>query len=135
MPTSTDCSAEDDRRKVEKAVIRIERIYEPPTKGDGYRVLVDRLWPRGVKKEAAKLDEWMKEIGPSNALRTWFGHKPERWAEFQKRYRTELKGKKNLLAQLRAAEKKQGTLTLLYGAKDEEHNQAVVLRGVLKGKD
>lgn len=115
-------------------MIRIERIYKPAGKPAGYRVLVDRLWPRGIKKEAAKLDGWMKEIGPTDALRKWFGHQPERWAEFQKRYRAELKGKKDLLQQLRAAEKKHGTVTLLYGAKDEERNQAVVLRDVLKGK-
>jgi uncharacterized protein YeaO (DUF488 family) len=115
-------------------VIRIERIYQAPGKGAGWRVLVDRMWPRGVKKEAAKLDDWMKEIGPSNALRKWFGHKPERWPEFQKRYRAELKKKADLIDNLRKAEKEHGTVTLLFGAKDEEHNQAVVLRDVLRAK-
>lgn len=97
-------------------------------------MLVDRLWPRGVKKEAANLDDWMKEIGPSNALRKWFGHKPERWPEFQKRYRAELKKKADLIENLRKAEREHGTVTLLFGAKDEEHNQAVVLRDVLRAK-
>jgi uncharacterized protein YeaO (DUF488 family) len=115
-------------------MVRIARIYEPPTKNDGWRVLVDRLWPRGVKKEKARVDEWMKEIAPSNELRKWFGHKVERWAEFQKRYRADLVKKKELLQTLRAMERKHRTITLLYGAKDEEHNQAVVLRDVLKGK-
>ena len=115
-------------------MIRTKRIYQPPGQVTGWRVLVDRLWPRGVKKEAAKLDEWMKEIGPSDTLRKWFGHKTERWPEFQKRYRTELKKKADLIEKLRQAEKEHGTVTLLFGAKDEEHNQAVVLRDVLKAK-
>lgn len=97
-------------------------------------MLVDRLWPRGLKKEATKADEWMKEIGPSDALRKWFGHKPERWAEFQKRYRAELTKNIGLIGRLRQTEKEHGTVTLLYSAKDEEHNQAVVLRDVLKAK-
>ncbi len=96
--------------------------------------MVDRLWPRGVKKESAKLDEWMKEIGPSEALRKWFGHKPERWPDFQKRYRAELAKKAPLIAKVRKAEKEHSTVTLLFGAKDEEHNQAVVLRDVLRKK-
>jgi uncharacterized protein YeaO (DUF488 family) len=116
-------------------VIRIERIYQAPSKGSRWRVLVDRLWPRGVKKEAAKLDEWMKEIAPSDALRKWFGHKVERWPEFQIRYRTELAKKQELIEKLRQAEKEHGTVTLLFGAKDEEHNQAVVLRDILKIKN
>lgn len=115
-------------------MLRIKRIYELARKKDGCRILVDRLWPRGLKKEAARVDEWMKEIAPSNALRKWFGHKPERWAEFQKRYRAELVKKKELLQTLRAMERKHGTVTLLFGAKDEEHNQAVVLRNALKAK-
>ena len=115
-------------------MIRIARIYEAPRKSDGWRVLVDRLWPRGMQREAARLDHWMKEIAPSNRLRKWFGHKSERWAEFQKRYQAELTKKKELLETLRAMDKKHGTVTLLFGAKDEEHNQAVVLRDVLKAK-
>ena len=114
--------------------VQIKRIYESPSKTDGWRVLVDRLWPRGVKKKTARVDEWMKEIAPSAALRKWFGHKPERWAEFQKRYRAELGKKKELVQTLRAAERKHGVITLLFGAKDEEHNQALVLRDLLKAK-
>ena len=115
-------------------MIRIARIYEPPEKNEGWRVLVDRLWPRGVRKETAQVDDWMKEIAPSNELRKWFGHKPERWTEFQNRYRAELAKKKEHIEMLRAMEKKHGTVTLLFGAKDLEHNQAVVLRGFLKAK-
>ena len=113
-------------------MIRIARVYESPGKRDGWRVLVDRLWPRGLKKQAAQVDEWMKEVSPSNELRKWFGHKPERWAGFQNRYRAELAKKKNLIESLRALERKHGTLTLLFGATDEQHNQAVVLRDLLK---
>src|SRR5262245_5326653 len=115
-------------------MIRIARVYAPPGKRDGWRVLVDRLWPRGLTKQAAQVDEWMKEIAPSNELRKWFGHKPERWTEFQNRYRAELAKKKELIEMLRAMEKKHGTVTLLFGAKDEERNQAVVLRDFLKAK-
>ena len=115
-------------------MIRVARIYRPPGKNDGWRVLVDRLWPRGVKKDAAKVDEWMKEIAPHNSLRKWFGHRPERWPEFQERYFAELGTKSDLIAKLRRAEKEHGTLTLLFAAKDEEHNQAVVLCKVLRKK-
>lgn len=115
-------------------MIRIARVYETPGKRDGWRVLVDRLWPRGLKKGPAQVDEWMKEVAPSNELRKWFGHKPERWAEFQKRYRAELAKKVGVIESLRAVERKRGTLTLLFGAKDQEHNQAVVLRDLLKAR-
>jgi uncharacterized protein YeaO (DUF488 family) len=115
-------------------MIRIARVYEPPGKRDGWRVLVDRLWPRGLRKDAARVDEWMKEIAPSNALRKWFGHKPERWFEFQKRYRAELSAKKTAIESLHSWEQEHRTVTLLFGAKDEEHNQAVVLRDVLQAK-
>jgi uncharacterized protein YeaO (DUF488 family) len=113
-------------------MIRIKRVYEKPMKEDGWRVLVDRLWPRGMKKEAANVDVWMKDVAPSNSLRKWFGHKPEKWSEFEKRYRGELAKKKELLGALRKMAKDHGTLTLLFGAKDEEHNQAVVLADKLK---
>ena len=115
-------------------MIRNKRIYESAEKDDGWRVLVDRLWPRGIKKEKAHVDLWMKEIAPSEALRKWFGHKPERWAEFQKRYKQELRKKRELLSELRRAEKEHETLTILFGAKDEKHNQAVVLLNLLKKK-
>ncbi|HZV88248.1 MAG TPA: DUF488 domain-containing protein [Candidatus Binatus sp.] len=113
-------------------MINIKRVYEKPTKEDGWRVLVDRLWPRGMTKQSAHLDVWMKDVAPSDALRKWFGHEPEKWGEFQKKYRSELAKKKELIAELRKMAKEHGTLTLLFGAKDEEHNQAVVLAGVLK---
>lgn len=110
--------------------IRIKRIYEDRTKDDGYRVLVDRLWPRGISKEGAHVDEWLKEIGPSNELRKWFGHEPPKYPEFKKRYEQELHAQPELLKHLCELARKQ-RVTLVYSAKDEEHNQAVVLREVL----
>jgi uncharacterized protein YeaO (DUF488 family) len=115
-------------------MIKIKRVYEESSKQDGWRVLVDRLWPRGMKKEAAHLDVWMKDIAPSDALRKWFAHKPERWSEFRKRYRTELAKKKPFVADLRKMEKDHGTVTLLFGAKDYGHNQAVALAEILKSR-
>jgi uncharacterized protein YeaO (DUF488 family) len=115
-------------------MIKIARVYEPLERNSGWCVLVDRLWPRGIKKENAHVDLWMKDIAPSAALRKWFGHKPERWAEFQRRYRAELAKKKELMAELKRTESTHGTLTLLFGAKDKEHNQAVVLLNLLKNK-
>lgn len=110
--------------------ILIKRIYEPSAKSDGFRVLVDRLWPRGISKENAKLDLWLPEVAPSTKLRQWFAHDPMKWAEFQRRYQAELKGKKELVAELKGRAK-QGTVTLLFSAKDEQLNQAVALRGYL----
>lgn len=115
-------------------MIKIKRVYEKQAKDDGWRVLVDRLWPRGVKKEAAHLDAWVKDVAPSDVLRKWFGHEPKKWSEFQKKYRSELKKKKELVAELKKMEKEHKTLTLLFGAKDQEHNQAIVLADALKGK-
>jgi uncharacterized protein YeaO (DUF488 family) len=115
-------------------MIRIKRVYEEPAKEDGYRILVDRLWPRGLTKERAKVDLWMKEIAPSDALRKWFGHEPEKWAAFAKRYREELGKKNDLLKEVKRLEREQGTVTLLYGRKDEKQNQAVLIAAVLKGK-
>lgn len=115
-------------------MIQVARVYEPAKKNGGWRVLVDRLWPRGVKKENAHLNQWMKEIAPSGALRKWFGHMPERWPEFQRRYRAELATKKELMTELKKAEKTHGTLTLVFGAKDKERNQAIVLLNLLKNK-
>jgi len=114
-------------------MLRIKRVYEPTEKSDGFRVLVDRLWPRGVSKERAHLDLWLKEIGPSDALRKWFGHDPKRWKEFAAKYRKELSGKRELVQQLKKLESEHGTVTLLFSAHDEEHNQAVALREFLKG--
>ena len=113
-------------------MIRIKRIYATAAKEDGWRVLVDRLWPRGMKKEAAKIDLWMKDIAPSEALRKSFCHDVKKWPGFQTKYRAELVKRKDLLAELKKIEKEHGTLTLLFGAKNEAHNQAVVLAEVVK---
>lgn len=110
---------------------RIKRAYEAPSPRDGTRILVDRLWPRGVKKTDAALSRWMKEIAPSNELRKWFGHDPARWEEFRRRYEAELEEKRELLGELRALAKK-GPVTLVYSARDEAHNQAVVLLEMLR---
>jgi uncharacterized protein YeaO (DUF488 family) len=115
-------------------MIRTKRVYEKPDKEDGYRVLIDRLWPRGLTKEKAAADLWLKEIAPSDALRKAFHVKKVKWPEFEKRYRAELRKKKTLLDEVRGLVKTHGTVTLLYGSKDETQNQAVVLAGVLKGK-
>ena len=106
--------------------VAVKRIYEPPDVDDGQRVLVDRIWPRGVARKDAALTLWLKDIAPGNELRRWFGHEPARWAEFQKRYRAELDGNDEAVAQLRALLGK-GRVTLLYGARDEAHNNAVAL--------
>lgn len=112
------------------ADIIIKRIYEKPSRTDGYRLLVDRVWPRGISKDEAKLDEWDKEIGPSTELRKWFDHKDERFEEFERRYKEELKLQKEDLKRIRKiAHSKQ--VCLLYGAKNELHNQAVVIKTVL----
>jgi len=110
--------------------VNIKRVYEHPESGDGYRVLVDRLWPRGVAKEAAAVDLWLKEVGPSNELRTWFGHDPEKFEEFAKKYRAELDDSA-AAKELREVVSAHSTVTLVYSAKDEEHNQAVVLADYL----
>ncbi len=115
--------------------IGIKRAYEEPKPDDGYRVLVDRLWPRGIKKESLKLDAWLKELAPSTELRRWFGHDPARWEEFRKRYRAELSSPEaqTLLAEL-AERAGLGPVTLVYAARDEQHNGAVVLRELLEEK-
>jgi len=110
--------------------VTIKRAYEPPSPHDGTRVLVDRLWPRGVKKANARISQWMKEIAPSNELRKWFGHDPARWEEFRRRYKAELTTKRELVGQLRELAR-EGPITLVYSAHDEAHNQAVVLRETL----
>lgn len=111
--------------------IWIRRAYEPPTHNDGQRILVDRVWPRGVSKESAHLDEWMRDVAPSDELRHWFGHDPERYAEFRRRYREELKDHRAEVDDL-VARARDRRVTLVYGAHDTEHNQAVVLREVLE---
>ena len=111
--------------------IRLKRAYEPPASADGYRVLIDRLWPRGVSRDRARLDEWDKELAPSAGLRQWFGHEPGRFAEFRRRYVDELRGHRPTLAELRRRAR-DGPLTLVFAAKDTEHNDAIVLREVLR---
>ena len=118
------------RNSTESLEVRIKRAYEPSSADDGTRVLVDRLWPRGVRKSDAAIERWMKEVAPSAELRRWFGHDSARWEEFRRRYSSELHGKAALLAQLRAMARDR-RLTLVYSAHDEQHNQAVVLRDVL----
>ncbi len=113
--------------------IRLKRAYDPPAAEDGTRVLVDRLWPRGVSKADAALDQWMKEIAPSTELRKWFGHDPARWDKFCRRYREELHRNTELLSQLRSLAR-QGPVTLVYSAHDEVHNDAIVLRDLLLGR-
>lgn len=110
--------------------VRIKRVYDDPAPDDGYRLLVDRLWPRGLAKDAAAIDEWLKDAGPSTDLRRWFGHDPARFDEFADRYRAELEDS-DTLAELRARCREHPVVTLLYGARDTRHNQAVVLRDLL----
>jgi uncharacterized protein YeaO (DUF488 family) len=110
--------------------IKLKRVYETSAKKDGTRILVDRLWPRGLTKQKASVDIWLKEIAPSTELRKWFHHDPEKWKEFKQRYLMELKSKKEQIELLKKQLKK-GTVTLLYGAKDEEHNEALVLKELL----
>ncbi len=113
--------------------VEIKRVYEDPSRADGTRILVDRLWPRGLSKERARVDLWLKDIAPSTALRKWFSHDPRKWTEFKARYRQELKSEVDLLDLLKK-KAAQGPITLLYGAKDEVHNEAVVLRSLLEPK-
>lgn len=111
--------------------IRIKRIYEPSARADGYRVLVDRLWPRGIKKEDAHIHNWEKEVGPSQELRKWFGHDPEKWESFRKKYLAELKVS-DAIGHLVEELRQHKTVTLIYGAHDAEHNNAVVLQEFLE---
>jgi len=114
-------------------MINTKRVYDKPAKDDGFRILVDRLWPRGLTKERAHVDLWMKEIAPSDTLRKWFHHEEGAWPEFEKRYRAELKKQAKLLDQLKSLEKEHRKVTLLFGSKDEKQNQAVVLAQILQG--
>lgn len=111
--------------------IWVRRAYEAPTRNDGYRVLVDRLWPRGVSREDLEIDEWIRDIAPSTRLRQWFDHDPERWEEFQRRYSQELRGKEALIRGL-VERILRGRVTLVYGAHDPDHNNAVALRAFLE---
>lgn len=112
-------------------MIKLKRVYEPAGKDDGYRVLVDRLWPRGVTKAKAKLGVWLKDIAPSDTLRQWFGHDPKKWPTFEKKYRAELKKNETAVSELRGIIKKHKTVTLVYGAKDERYNQAAALKNFI----
>ena len=115
-------------------MFKIKRIYEKAEESDGFRVLVDRLWPRGMTKERAKIDLWLKDIGPTTELRKWFGHDPARWVSFEIRYSNELSGKQDLMDKLLTLEKEHSAVTLLYAAKDTQHNEAVILAKNLNKK-
>ena len=112
--------------------IRTKRVYEAAHPDDGFRVLVDRVWPRGMTKERMQADLWLKDVAPSSELRKWFGHDPAKWKEFQVRYRKELRQKKDALKLLKQKSEDR-TVTLVYGARDEQHNEAVVLRKIVEG--
>ena len=113
--------------------VRLKRAYEPPAADDGTRILIDRLWPRGISKERAAIDQWMKDISPSTELRKWFGHDPARWEEFRRRYAKEVRHHADLLDQLRSLAR-QRPITLVYSAHDEKHNDAVELRQLILGR-
>jgi uncharacterized protein YeaO (DUF488 family) len=115
-------------------MVFIKRVYEKPELRDGFRVLVDRLWPRGVKKNEARIGLWMKDIAPSQGLREWFSHDPEKWDEFRRLYKEELENKRDLLRELESIEEERGTLTLVYAARDVERNNAIVIKEFLSGK-
>lgn len=112
-------------------MIQLKRIYDKPTSADGERILVDRLWPRGVRKEKARVDVWLKDIAPSPELRRWFQHDPQKWDEFERRYFNEIRTNREALDQIRIRARK-GKVTLLYAAKDDDHNNAVALRDYLE---
>jgi uncharacterized protein YeaO (DUF488 family) len=114
-----------------RATIRLKRVYEPPTEDDGTRILVERLWPRGVSKAKAAIDLWLKEVAPSAELRKWYGHDPARWEEFRRRYRAELDDKGEVLSDLKRR-LVEGPVTFVYAAKDESHNSALVLKEYLE---
>jgi uncharacterized protein YeaO (DUF488 family) len=108
-------------------MIKVKRVYAPAEPGDGRRFLVDRVWPRGIRKEDAHVEAWLKDVAPSDELRKWFNHAPERWAEFRRRYRRELDSHRDALAPLLEAAP-HSDITLVYGARDEQHNQALVIK-------
>jgi uncharacterized protein YeaO (DUF488 family) len=118
--------------KIPAKNVKLKRAYDKPAGADGTRVLVDRLWPRGVKKEVAAIDHWAKDLAPSTELRKWFGHDPGRWSEFKRRYAAELRKNVELVDELRRLAK-HGPVTLVYAARDQEHNEAVIVRDMLVG--
>ncbi len=115
-------------------MFKIKRVYDEPSGEDGYRILIDRLWPRGMSKEKAKLDLWIKDIAPSDELRQWFGHDPGKWGEFKKKYSKELGAKDELLNEIKLIEKEKGTVTLVYSTTETEHNNATALKATLEKK-
>jgi uncharacterized protein YeaO (DUF488 family) len=126
----------DDRRApppIRRSVIRLKRAYDSPAPSDGERILVERLWPRGVTKARAAIDLWLKDVAPSTELRKWFAHDPAKWKQFEQRYRKELQSQKEAVDLLRR-KSRQGTLTLVYAAKDEQHNAALALKAFLERK-
>jgi uncharacterized protein YeaO (DUF488 family) len=130
---SNNCSPNHEIQRAEgglNTMLRIKRTYDPPARGDGRRILVERLWPRGMKKDAVAADAWMKEVAPSTELRKWFDHRVERWDEFRRRYRKELRSNPSAWAPILRASRR-GAVTLLYSAHDVVHNGAVVLRDYL----
>ncbi|MCJ7457969.1 MAG: DUF488 family protein [candidate division Zixibacteria bacterium] len=114
-------------------MLKVKRVYEEPAKEDGFRILIDRLWPRGLTKERAKVDLWLKDIAPSDALRKWYGHDPKKWLEFKHRYFSELKDKKESLDLIESKAKK-GTVTILFGSKEERFNNAMALKEYFQKK-
>lgn len=115
-------------------LIKVKRVYDLPEEDDCFRILVDRLWPRGLSKQKAKLDFWMKDVAPTNDLRHWYSHEPEKWQEFQKKYKEELKPKQDLLLEIKRLEKEKGTVTLVYSSKESNINNAVALKVLLEEK-
>lgn len=112
--------------------VKMKRVYEKPEKNDGFRVLIDRLWPRGMSKEKAKINLWLKEIAPSNDLRKWFGHDPKKWPDFEKKYEKELQMNKVAMKILKNTIREKKNVSLVYSAKDEKHNNALALKKILK---
>jgi uncharacterized protein YeaO (DUF488 family) len=131
----TESSAPNEHTSPRSGIdmIQLKRVYEKPSRKDGVRILVDRLWPRGLTKERAAVSLWLKDVAPSSELRKWFGHDPAKWKEFQVRYRKELRQKKDALKLLKQKSEDR-TVTLVYGARDEQHNEAVVLRKLVEGR-
>ena len=114
-------------------MLRLKRAYEPSSRSDGTRILVDRLWPRGLSRRRAAVDEWVKDVAPSAALRKWFGHDPARWPEFRRRYRRELRAHDDIVRRIASLARRR-RVTLVFGARDEAHNDAVVLAGVVEAR-
>ncbi|HVO14872.1 MAG TPA: DUF488 family protein [Alphaproteobacteria bacterium] len=114
-------------------MIRVKRVYDPPARADGTRILIDRVWPRGLSKKAVDADEWLKDVAPSTALRRWFGHDPAKWTEFRRRYAAELAEQDAAVAHLRALARR-GTVTLVFAARDAEHSNAAALKAYLERK-